>query len=171
MTENGNGVYIVYLGAVGAAATSLNDAVKKDQQAARLFSSLLKGKTNALVHSYTNGFLGFAARLTEDEAQSIAREPEVVSVFPDPILQLHTTRSWDFLKSSADHSWDRPSSSSSSTGTDTIIGILDTGIWPESASFNDDGMGPIPARWKGACEDGIDFNSTLCNRYLSKNKT
>ncbi|VFR03573.1 unnamed protein product [Cuscuta campestris] len=168
MTENGNGVYIVYLGAVGAAVTSLNDAVKNDQQAARLFSSLLKGKRNALVHSYTNGFLGFAARLTEDEAQSIAREPEVVSVFPDPILQLHTTRSWDFLKSfSADHSWDRPtSSSSSSTGTDTIIGILDTGIWPESASFNDDGMGPITARWKGACEDGIDFNSTLCNRKI-----
>ncbi|KAK0603609.1 hypothetical protein LWI29_006775 [Acer saccharum] len=36
--------------------------------------------------------------LTEKEASALSEDGEVVSVFPDPILKLHTTRSWDFLE-------------------------------------------------------------------------
>ncbi|EXB60669.1 Subtilisin-like protease [Morus notabilis] len=57
-------------------------------------------------------------------------------------------------------------SNSSSDGYDTIIGILDTGIWPESTSFNDNGIGQIPPRWNGTCTEGHDFNSSNCNRKL-----
>lgn len=39
-----------------------------------------------------------------------------------------------------------------------------TGIWPESESFNDKDMGPIPSRWKGTCMEAKDFKSTNCNR-------
>ncbi|KAE8736156.1 putative Basic-leucine zipper transcription factor family protein [Hibiscus syriacus] len=44
------------------------------------------------------GFSRFAVLLSAEEANSIAESPGVVSVFPDPVLELHTTRSWDFLK-------------------------------------------------------------------------
>nr|GMC52195.1 CO(2)-response secreted protease-like [Ipomoea batatas] len=168
LKQQNDGVYIVYM---GAAAPSNNGAMRKDQ--AQLVTSLIKRKRNALVYSYTNGFSGFSARLTAEEARSIAQKPGVVSVFHDPILQLHTTQSWDFLDSfsnkkisAAIRPGSAPDQPSSSGETDIIIGIMDTGIWPESASFNDDGMGPIPAGWKGKCEKGVDFNSSNCNRKI-----
>ncbi|KAM7529525.1 hypothetical protein LguiB_032935 [Lonicera macranthoides] len=46
-------------------------------------------------------------------------------------------------------------------GDDVIIGLVDIGIWPESASFKDEGIGPI-LDWKGSCE----FESSLCNNKL-----
>ncbi|GFP97717.1 co(2)-response secreted protease [Phtheirospermum japonicum] len=145
-------------------------APRKDH--AQLMSLLMKRKEYSVVYTYSNGFSGFAAHLSKEEAKSIAQRPEVVSVFRDHVLQLHTTRSWDFLKSQNAHlKFDtNPTSSHSvswSTGADTIIGILDTGIWPEHPSFSDKNMGPIPSRWKGKCVPG--GNSTYsfkCNKKL-----
>ncbi|KAK4351851.1 hypothetical protein RND71_027369 [Anisodus tanguticus] len=162
--EKNNGVYIVYMGAADAS----KDGTKNHQ--AELMSSLIKRKKDAVVHSYNNGFTGFAARLSEAEAKSIAQRPGVISVFPDPILQLHTTRSWDFLQYQADvEIRSGPISGSdysSPKGTDTIIGILDTGIWPESESFSDNEMSEVPSRWKGTCMESQDFSSSKCNKKL-----
>ncbi|KAF2310150.1 hypothetical protein GH714_006753 [Hevea brasiliensis] len=110
-----DGVYIVYMGA--GKGYLENDYVQ-------LLSSVSKGKKNAILRSYRHGFSGFAARLSEAEAQSIAQRPGVASVFPDPVFQLHTTRSWDFLKYQTDVEIDsNPTSDSSSSfnGSDTII--------------------------------------------------
>ncbi|XAR61627.1 Tripeptidyl-peptidase II [Bertholletia excelsa] len=175
--QNGD-VFIVYMGA----PASRNGTLRYDH--AQLLTSLSKvlaekymhirlscTKRNAVVHTYSHGFTGFAARLSEEEASSIAKRPGVVSVFPDPVLKVQTTRSWDFLDDEADlltiaRLAYGSGSSSSSQGSDTIIGIMDTGIWPESASFSDEGMGPVPSRWKGTCVAGQDFSSSLCNRKL-----
>lgn len=93
-------------------------------------------KKKSVVHTYSNGFSGFAAYLTEEEAKSISKREGVVSVFPDPILQLHTTRSWEFLSLQDQVKVDSSSSSPSSTsgGADTIVGILDTGKDSDSNS-------------------------------------
>lgn len=150
-----NDVYIVYM---GAAAPS-NATLRNDHS--QLLSSL-KRKRNALVHTYSRGFSGFAAVLSAEEANSMANKPGVVSVFRDPVLQLHTTRSWDFLKYQNAVKID----SNSNSDSDSIIGILDTGIWPESESFLDKDMGPIPSRWKGSCMKGEDFSTSNCNKKL-----
>lgn len=42
---------------------------------------------------------------------------------------------------------------------------MGSGIWPESPSFNDHGIGEIPSRWKGVCMEGSDFKKSNCNRY------
>ncbi|KAI4316968.1 hypothetical protein L6164_024888 [Bauhinia variegata] len=155
---NANGVYIVYMGA----ADSGNGSLRNDHS--QILSTVLKRNENALVRNYKYGFSGFAARLSKEEAQLIAKNPGVVSVFPDPVLKLHTTRSWEFLKYQTDVKID--DSDSNANGDDTIIGILDTGIWPESASFGDKGTSPVPSRWKGTCMKAKDFSSSNCNRKL-----
>ncbi|XP_020236037.1 CO(2)-response secreted protease [Cajanus cajan] len=161
-SNNSKEVYIVYMGA----ADSTNASLRNDH--AHLLNSVLRRNEKALIRNYKHGFSGFAARLSKDEAATIAHKSGVVSVFPDPILKLYTTRSWDFLKYQSHVKIDtKPNTISNSSSTsDVILGILDTGIWPESASFSDEGMGPIPSHWKGTCMKSQDFNSSNCNRKL-----
>lgn len=47
-----------------------------------------------------------------------------------------------------------------------VIVLLVLGVWPESASFRDTGIGPIPSRWRGICQNGTKFTNAQCNRYV-----
>ncbi|KAH7668968.1 Tripeptidyl-peptidase II protein [Dioscorea alata] len=141
----------------------------------QLLTSVIKRHEHPkLIHSYKHGFSGFAVKLSKDEALAISRNKGVISVFVDPIYHLHTTRSWDFLQlqnsietSSPSKSIKAEATSSSIGGEDTIIGLLDTGIWPELPSFSDKGMAPLKRkRWKGTCVNASDFNSSNCNMKL-----
>ncbi|CAI0469097.1 unnamed protein product [Linum tenue] len=51
------------------------------------------------------------------------------------------------------------------SSSDIVIGIIDTGIWPESPSFGGDKAWriPPPAGWNGTCETSKDFNKSACN--------
>jgi len=41
------------------------------------------------------------------------------------------------------------------------------GVWPESKSFSDEGIGPIPTRWRGICDVDIDNTDKFkCNRLI-----
>ncbi|THG03081.1 hypothetical protein TEA_026153 [Camellia sinensis var. sinensis] len=45
-------------------------------------------------------------------------------------------------------------------------GYYAAGVWPESRSFSDEGMEPIPNSWKGICQNGVAFQPSHCNRKL-----
>uniref|UniRef100_A0A251SAV6 Putative subtilase family protein n=1 Tax=Helianthus annuus TaxID=4232 RepID=A0A251SAV6_HELAN len=131
-----------------------------DISVASLHTNMLQQVTGSrasksLLWSYTRSFNGFVAKLTEDEKNQLARMEGVVSVFPSRKKQLHTTRSWDFM-GFPQHVKRAPLES------DVIVGMLDTGVWPESASFKDDGFGPPPAKWKGSCTS----TNFTCNNKL-----
>ncbi|KAK9086355.1 hypothetical protein Syun_028749 [Stephania yunnanensis] len=113
-----------------------------------------------MLHVYTKVFHGFSAKLTKAEAEEMKARPEVLNVFPDRIHQLHTTRSPQFLGilNPQDHGKNKNHIGllqASDYGSDVIIGVLDTGIWPESESFHDSGLGPVPSRWSGHCDKRV----------------
>ncbi|XP_064979288.1 subtilisin-like protease SBT3.10 isoform X3 [Musa acuminata AAA Group] len=134
-----------------------------------MLSSVLGSKDaafNSIVYSYRYGFSGFAARLKESQADQIAALPEVLSIEPSRAFRLQTTRSWDYLGLGYQHHQPPGLLEKGKEGDGIIIGVVDTGIWPESRSFNDDGYGPVPSRWKGKCEVGQNFTVNHCNRKI-----
>ena len=79
----------------------------------------------------------------------------MVSIFENKILKLQTTRSWDFM------GFSETARRKPALESDVIIGVFDTGIWPESQSFSDKDFGPPPRKWKGVCSGGESFT---CNK-------
>ncbi|KAL8541271.1 hypothetical protein ACS0TY_002493 [Phlomoides rotata] len=124
--------------------------------------SSLKGSENdaseSLVYSYTNSFNAFAAKLSAEEASVLSNMDEVVSVFPNQYRKLHTTKSWEFIGLTPN------SRRNVKLESNIIVGLLDTGITPESESFKDDGLGPPPPKWKGSCSHFANFSG--CNNKL-----
>ncbi|XP_010464171.1 PREDICTED: subtilisin-like protease SBT1.7 [Camelina sativa] len=116
-----------------------------------------------LLYTYENAIHGFATRLTQDEADSLMAQPGVLSVLPEHRYELHTTRTPLFLGLD-DHNADLFPQTGAST--DVVVGVLDTGVWPESKSYSDEGFGPVPSTWKGGCETGTNFTASHCNRKL-----
>ncbi|KAL6652902.1 hypothetical protein ACP70R_011827 [Stipagrostis hirtigluma subsp. patula] len=117
------------------------------------------------LYTYTHVMQGFSAALTARQLEELEGTAGHVAAFPETYARLHTTRTPEFLGLSgagAGGVWP-----ASKYGDDVIIGIVDTGVWPESESFSDAGIQkPVPARWKGACEAGAAFKPSMCNRKL-----
>ncbi|KAJ0964998.1 hypothetical protein J5N97_026136 [Dioscorea zingiberensis] len=156
-------VYVVYM---GSSSDHSEEVLKQNHQMLTSVHGGSNDKARAShVYSYSNGFRGFAAKLTQEQALEIAEMPGVVSVFPNEKRSLHTTHSWDFMGLSVDEEMEIPGFSTKNQ-ENVIIGFLDTGIWPESPSFNDHGMPPVPTRWKGRCQTGESFTTTDCNKKV-----
>ncbi|KAF2944141.1 hypothetical protein DAI22_02g119300 [Oryza sativa Japonica Group] len=155
-------LYIVYMGEKKHDDPSMVTASHHDALTFVIGSK--DGAMKSIVYSYKHGFSGFAVMLTESQAEELAKYPGVINVKPNTYGKAHTTRSWDFL--GLNYYEKSGVLKDAMYGEDVIIGVVDTGIWPESPSFNDDGYGPVPARWKGVCQTGDAFNTTNCNRKI-----
>lgn len=158
-------LYVVYMGSRGT-HHGPDDVLKQNHQMlVDVHNGSEEEAKTAHVYSYRHGFRGFAARLTKEQASKIAKHPEVVSVFPNTKRSLHTTHSWDFMGLNGEETMEIPGYSTKNQ-VNVIIGFIDSGIWPETPSFSDAGMPPVPFGWKGECQSGEAFNASSCNRKL-----
>lgn len=90
------------------------------------------------LHDYVYALNGFAAQLTPAQAFKLAKQSDVVMVLKDQMRYLHTDSSPAFLGLTAQGSaWAK-----GYNGEGVIVGVIDSGIWPEHPSFADDGTYP-----------------------------
>ncbi|HET6628265.1 MAG TPA: S8 family serine peptidase [Woeseiaceae bacterium] len=130
------------------------------------------GAARSKIYDYRYSFNGFAAVLTKAEAEALKNRSDVVAVWEDEILQLQTDNSPDFIGlTEGGDPW-----SKGYTGEDVIIGMVDTGIWPEHPSVADVPTpkkgnkgplvpyGPPPASWHGdEFPDHCQFGNSAFN--------
>lgn len=197
--ESPNGIYIVqmadepvvaYKGGVnGLRATAPGRGQKIDPNSPDVvnYVAYLNGRhASALgnagggqkLYDYDYSFNGFAARLSLVQANKLTTVAGVLAVSADVLQQMDTSSTPDFLGLTATGGlWDQLGGYERA-GDGVIIGVVDSGIWPESLSFSDrtgangnatkDGKldyQQIPG-WHGKCTPGEEFNVSMCNQKL-----
>uniref|UniRef100_A0A0D3GSS1 Subtilisin-like protease n=1 Tax=Oryza barthii TaxID=65489 RepID=A0A0D3GSS1_9ORYZ len=86
-----------------------------------------------ILYTYDTVMHGFAVRLAADEARSLSRgAPGVTAVHQARMYYPQTTRSPGFIGLDPEYGLWRDTE----FGDGVIIGVIDSGIWPESPSFN-----------------------------------
>ena len=134
-------------------------------------------ETNALkaipnsktIHRYKVVFGGVSMLVPEDKVYQLSKMPGVKAVYRDRLNKADTERSPFFIL--ADKMWDSLGGVENA-GEGIIVGVIDTGIWPEHPSFaNPDPFGklypPPPPGWGGFCEPPLDSSPPItCNNKL-----
>ncbi|XP_050212997.1 subtilisin-like protease SBT3 [Mercurialis annua] len=131
-------------------------------QLSKTTNTITEAKPSKLLYSYKHVMNGFSAHLSSSEHEILKNSPGYISSIKDRPVKPDTTHSPSYLGlTSNSEAW-----KVSNYGEGVVIGVIDSGVWPESDSFSDNGMSEIPKRWKGKCERGMEFNSSLCNKKL-----
>lgn len=131
----------------------------------KAFHQELAAKTGAvqIMYSYTHTFNGFSAKMTAAQAEAMRSLPNVVGVWRDEAQQLTTSNTPAFLELTGSP---EGLHTLGVKGEDVVIGIVDSGIWPEHPSFADDGSyGPL-AGWGGICDTGEDAAFSCSNKLI-----
>ncbi|MBP1694185.1 MAG: peptidase and subtilisin kexin sedolisin, partial [Chloroflexi bacterium] len=152
-----------------------------------LYVSYLDSRHNAALaavgggrklYDYRYTFNGFAAQLSPDQAEAMKQVSGVVTVTRDEMHEMDTSSTPAFLGLDATGGLWEQLGGVGKAGEGIIIGLVDSGIWPESLSFSDrvgsngnatkDGKldyQQIPG-WHGKCVPGEGFNASMCNQKL-----
>jgi len=178
-------------GVAGLPATKPGKGNKIDSSSDNVtkYRGYLKGKHDKALESVGGGdtvydygiaFNGFAAKMTETQADAMRAQKDVVAVTPDELQSINTSSTPAFLGLSAKGGlWDQLGGVSKGglnrgAGEDIVIGDIDSGIWPDSQSFSDrkvDGSNGnlYPHKvtgFSGTCQTGEGWSASDCNNKI-----
>ncbi|SFL84881.1 S8 family peptidase [Rugamonas rubra] len=178
-------------GVVGLKATQPGAGQRLNLAAAdvQLYSDYLGQKQSAvkavvaaapILYDYKVVLNGFAALLTDSEAQQLKANSAVASVVADTPRALQTSYTPSFLGLDQPGGLWSQLGGKEHAGENVVIGIIDGGVWPENPAYADrvDGNGTptfdnsgtlaytAPLNWHGACDSGEGFGPANCNNKL-----
>jgi hypothetical protein len=109
----------------------------------------------APVYRWTTALNGYAVRLTAAQARDLARDPGVASVEPDSVRRLAAV-----APGGAATAADYPRLG----GAGVVIGLVDSGLWPDSPLFADvRGLGRSARDFQGRCATGSGWSADVCD--------
>ncbi len=155
--ESPNGIYIIqmihapavsYEGDIqGLATTKPNRGEKLDKNNPAVqdyvghleeeHDDALRESGGEKLYDYGYTFNGFAAQLTVQQANKLVKVDGVLQVSPDALQSMDTSSTVSFLGLDAKKGLWKQLGGVDEAGDDVVIGIIDSGIWPESLSFSD----------------------------------
>ncbi len=163
-TPYGSGRYVVLLRDPSAAEqTDLSGELDPQSRAVRGYRSLLAREHNQLARSvgadadrhFTMAANGFTADLTGKQAATLAADRDVLLVQKDERRSLDTWNTPDHLKlSGPSGAWARAAGGPEGAGDGVVVGVLDSGIWPEAPSFGGQPLTTTPRTPWGVYRDG-----------------
>ncbi|MFI6262602.1 S8 family peptidase [Micromonospora sp. NPDC051006] len=117
-------------------------------------------------------FNGFAVDLTGPQAARLRATRGVRAVYENRTVHATTSHTPDFLGLTGPRgAWRQQFGDVAHAGEGVIVGVIDSGFWPESASF-----APLPsprpdqavvdAKWKGTCDVGTEAPITCNNKVI-----
>ncbi|GJP62024.1 hypothetical protein CLOP_g19129 [Closterium sp. NIES-67] len=117
-----------------------------------------------LIYSYHYVANAFAARLTSDQVRLLKRHPSVHRISRARSLRPMTTHVPEFLQLPRT-TW-AAFGGARYAGENTVIGFVDSGIWPQHPSFSGRGYSgsQLLPGWRGVCNVTRDFNG--CNNKI-----
>lgn len=135
---------------------------------------------------YTISANGFVADLTAKQATELATDRRVLVVQKDALVHADTWNTPDFLGLTGKKGVWKTVGGQDKAGDGIVVGVIDSGIWPESKSFQGSALTSTPqGRWgvrisgsitsmkksdgqlfRGRCETGEEFELSDCNTKL-----
>jgi subtilisin family serine protease len=158
-----------------AAAQSYSRALAQKQQSVK---NIIPAAP--ILYDYKVVLNGFSAMLTDAEVRALQANGNVAHISADTPRHPLTSHTPIFLGLDGPGGLWQQLGGKDKAGEDVVVGIIDTGVWPENPSFADrvdsngkptfDANGTLvynaPADWRGACETGEGFTVAHCNNKL-----
>ncbi|WP_328474566.1 S8 family serine peptidase [Actinoplanes sp. NBC_00393] len=155
-----------------SAAKAYRAHLKSERQRTQRLAGVSAGET---LYEYDVAFSGYAARMSATEADVLRRSPGVLAVSKNTVHKADTISTPEMLGLTGRSGvWQRQFGGASKAGLGVIVGVIDTGIWPENPAFAAlPGPRPdqriIDAKWRGTCQTGEESDparNITCNNKL-----